>query len=161
MAFRFFLFVFLLSFTQAKAEISFPSWVINQSEEYIRSLKERGSSLSKEDSILSKNRAKEALKKDEWQLVIAELEICASHDVKNMETLLDLAFAHYQLSKKDQDTWKLRNAMDKLLPYIFKNAVSPDDKAKALLLYAVTHSDGKLYFQELNPLTNIKEFRKK
>eukprot|EP01037_Dinobryon_pediforme_P011332 gene11332-11420_t len=105
--------------------------------------------------------AKEAIKKAEWQLAIAELELCASHDLKDIETLLDLAFTHYQLSKKDQDTWKLRNAMDKLIPYILKNATSPDDKAKALILYAATQNEGRSYFHELRALIDIKEFRKK
>ncbi|MBY0463187.1 MAG: hypothetical protein K2Q34_08405, partial [Alphaproteobacteria bacterium] len=149
------------SYFQAKAEVAFPSWTLSQSEEYINNLKEKGSSLPKEEVLLSKNRAKEALRKGEWQLAIAELELCAGHDLKDIETLLDLAFAHYQLSKKDQDTWKVRNAMDKLIPYILKNTTSSDDKAKALLLYATTHNEGGPYFQELTTLTDIKEFRKK
>ncbi|MBY0280557.1 MAG: alpha-2-macroglobulin family protein [Alphaproteobacteria bacterium] len=161
MVFRLFLIVFFLSFTQIKAEIIFPSWTLSQSEEYIKGLKEKGSSLSKEDALLSRNRAKEAIKKNEWQLAIAELEICAGYDLKDIETLLELAFIHYQLSKKGQDTWKLRNAMDKLIPHILKNATSVDDKAKALLLYAASHNESGAYFKELTSLIDITEFRKK
>lgn len=161
MTVRLFFFLLFLSFFPTKAEISFPYWVLNQSEEYFKSLKEKSPALTKEEILLSKNRAKEAQKKGEWQLAIAEFESHIRYDLDNIEALLELAFTHYKLAKKDQDTWKLRNAMDRLIPYIYKNATSVDDKARALLLYVTSHHDSQQYFHELATLTNIKELRKK
>lgn len=152
----------------AAAEISFPTWLVDQANDRIENLKKENGSLSDEDIKRTLQRAKEAFHAKNWAAASSEYARLLGRFPENHDywSQYGLALQHQNAAKSD---WRTEQEAKIAAMQAFNLSKTAEEKALALLLFGSLLSpdntwDSPSYIEiytAANGYFNLAELRKK
>lgn len=151
------------------ADIQFPDWLSEQSEQYVKELISNNANLSSEEIKLIKQRLQKAVEEKNFSVLAAEAARLAGNAPLVRERWVDLSFALMKKNQTNTDDWKTREQYKAAALKVYQMSNTQEEKAEGLLLFGNQVDPESGYdqpsyldiLQEVNTLVNINEFRKK
>jgi len=150
------------------ADIEFPNWISEQSEQYVQQLINDNSRLSIEEVKLIKQRLQRAIEEKNVTSIAVETARLVGNAPAVRERWIDLSFALIQKSKMAPEDWKVKENVRLAVFKVYQMSKTKEEKAEALLIFGSTLNPELGYeqpnyldvFQEINTLVNLNQFRK-
>lgn len=148
------------------ATLTFPDWMVEQTDKYLEDLKKQNALLTPAEIELSLLRIKGAKDNNQWSVVSSEYGRVLGKDPSNRKNWLDLSLANQKLKMSENNNWRAGEESKYAAIQAYRLSQTNEEQAEALLILGHSLDPDNQYeipnysevYKEIRTLVDLKKF---